>query len=93
MKQRFIGQVVGTAMRKTAKVQVERMCPLPNGKQHFVRSKFLAHDEQEETVIGDKVAIEAIKPVSKRKAFQVVGIVQRARRFVDPDTGLTYTSA
>jgi small subunit ribosomal protein S17 len=40
--------------------------------------KVLAHDESNECKIGDRVAIAECRPISKRKAWQVVSVIERA---------------
>ena len=42
------------------------------------RKKFLAHDEQERCNEGDLVYIQSCRPISKRKAFNVTKIIERA---------------
>jgi small subunit ribosomal protein S17 len=73
------GRVVSNRMNKTAAVSVERLVKHAlYGK--FIRrtTKVLAHDENNECRIGDLVNITETRPLSKRKAWQVVEIVERA---------------
>jgi len=42
------------------------------------RKKFLAHDERQQCREGDLVYIQACRPISKRKAFNVTKVVERA---------------
>lgn len=42
------------------------------------RKKFLAHDELQKCCDGDLVYIQACRPISKRKAFNVTKIIERA---------------
>jgi len=66
-------------MDKTVSVSVERLIKHPvYGKYIRRTSKLLAHDEKNECKQGDTVAIAECRPLSKRKAWQVVGIVERA---------------
>jgi small subunit ribosomal protein S17 len=72
------GKVVSNSMNKTIAVEIERLVKHPQyGK--FVRrtTKLLAHDESNECRQGDTVAIAECRPMSKRKAWQVVNIVER----------------
>ena len=48
------------------------------GKYVRRTSKLLAHDEQGESREGDLVAIVECRPISKRKAWRVVEIIERA---------------
>lgn len=79
-KQRTVtGRVVSNRMDKTAAIAVERLVKHPvYGK--FIRrtSKLLAHDENNECQIGDTVEIAECRPMSRRKAWRVVTIVERA---------------
>lgn len=73
------GRVVSNRMDKTAAISVERLEKHPlYGK--FVRrtTKVLAHDENNECRIGDTVSIAESRPLSKRKAWRVVEIIERA---------------
>jgi len=74
-----IGRVVSDKMDKTVSVAIERLIKHPvYGKYIRRTSKLLAHDEKNECKQGDTVAIAECRPLSKRKAWQVVGIVERA---------------
>jgi small subunit ribosomal protein S17 len=70
-----VGQVVSNKMNKTIVVEVERRVPHPTFKK-IVRktSKFYAHDEKQEAVVGDKVLIEQTRPLSKLKRWRLVEV-------------------
>ena len=72
-----VGQVVSNKMNKTIVVEVERRVPHPTFKK-IVRktSKFYAHDEKQEAVVGDKVLIEQTRPLSKLKRWELVSILK-----------------
>jgi small subunit ribosomal protein S17 len=73
------GRVVSDRMDKTAAISVERLVKHPlYGKYIRRTTKVLAHDENNECRIGDTVSIAETRPLSKRKAWKVVGIVERA---------------
>ncbi|HUG99990.1 MAG TPA: 30S ribosomal protein S17 [Gammaproteobacteria bacterium] len=73
------GRVVSNGMDKTASVSVERLVKHPlYGKYIRRTTKLLAHDENNECRVGDKVNIAESRPLSKRKAWRVVEIVERA---------------
>jgi small subunit ribosomal protein S17 len=75
-----IGRVVSDKMQKTVVVSVERSKPHPLYKKIMRRSaKFMAHDEMG-SAMGDTVRIIESRPMSKRKRWQVIEIVQRAEK-------------
>jgi small subunit ribosomal protein S17 len=66
-------------MDKTAAIAVVRVVRHPlYGK--FIRrtSKILVHDENNECRVGDTVTIAECRPLSKRKAWRLVQVVERA---------------
>jgi small subunit ribosomal protein S17 len=75
-----VGRVVSDKMQKTVVVSVERSKPHPLYKKIMRRSaKFMAHDEMG-SAMGDTVRIIESRPMSKRKRWQVIEIVQRAEK-------------
>ena len=76
----LVGVVVSNKMDKTVVVRVERRIMHPLYKKHIVRhKKFMAHDENNECQEGDVVKIMETRPLSKRKRWRVVEILQRAQ--------------
>ncbi len=74
------GLVVSNKMDKSIVVQIERKLKHPKyGK--FVRktTKLVAHDEKNECNIGDMVLIEETRPLSKRKCWRLVEIIERVK--------------
>ena len=72
------GRVVSNKMDKTVSVSIERLVKHPMYGMYIRRTtKLLAHDESNECRQGDTVAIAECRPMSKRKAWQVVNIVER----------------
>ena len=74
------GKVVSTKMNKTIAVSVERLVKHEMyGK--FIRrtTKLLAHDANNESKEGDTVSIKPCRPMSRRKSWTLVRIVERAR--------------
>ena len=70
--------MVSTKAEKTITVEVERMYRHPKYKKIVKKvNKFLAHDEVEKAKMGDIVKIEACRPLSKRKTFTLVDILNR----------------
>ena len=73
------GKVVSSKMQKTITVSVERYVPHPEYGKYLRRTtKFLAHDENNESREGDVVAIEECRPLSRHKSWRLVKVVSRA---------------
>jgi small subunit ribosomal protein S17 len=71
-----VGVVIGTKMKKTVTVLVERQVRHPLYKKTVKkRKKFLAHDEYEKCKLGDMVRIVETRPLSARKRWRVEEIV------------------
>ena len=71
--------VTSNKMQKTVVVTVERQVIHPLYKRVVRHSKrFLAHDEKNECRPGDTVRIQETRPLSRRKRWRVVGIVNKA---------------
>ncbi len=75
-----IGTVVSNAMEKSISVQVERRLRHPiYGKFVKKTKKFMAHDENNDCNVGDKVRIMEIRPMSKNKRWRLDEIIERAK--------------
>jgi len=73
-----IGVVSSDKMTKTVVVRVDRLVKHPIYRKYVRRrKKFMAHDELG-AKIGDKVRIMETRPLSARKRWRVVEIIQRA---------------
>lgn len=71
----MIGRVVSTKMQKTAVVLIDSRKTHPLYKKSYVWSKkYLAHDELG-VKLGDIVEIVKIRPISKRKHWNVTKVV------------------
>jgi small subunit ribosomal protein S17 len=74
------GTVVSNKMDKTIAVLIERSVKHPLYEKYVRKSsKLLAHDEKNECKEGDVVIIESSRPLSKRKAWRLQKIVERAQ--------------
>jgi small subunit ribosomal protein S17 len=75
-----VGIVSSDKMTKTVVVRVDRLV-LHRKYRRYVRrtSKFMAHDELGSTT-GDRVRIVETRPLSARKRWRVVEIVQKAAK-------------
>ena len=75
-----IGVVTSDKMTKTVVVRVDRLIKHPKYRRYVRRKKqFMAHDELGATT-GDKVRIVETRPLSARKRWRVVEIVQKAAK-------------
>ena len=75
-----VGVVTGDKMKKTRRVEIPRL------NQHAKYGKFIrqrticyVHDEQEESSLGDQVEIIEAPPISKKKRWQLVRVVEKSR--------------
>jgi small subunit ribosomal protein S17 len=75
-----VGVVTSDKMTKTVVVRVDRLIKHPKYRRYVRRKKqFMAHDELGSS-IGDKVRIVETRPLSARKRWRVVEIVQKAAK-------------
>jgi small subunit ribosomal protein S17 len=73
------GTVVSNKADKTVVVRVERKFQHPLYSRTVKSSKkYMAHDEDNACQIGDVVKIMESRPLSKRKRWLVVGVVQKS---------------
>lgn len=78
MKKTKTGKVVSTAMDKTITVTVNTQKQHPRYKKYLKqRSKFYAHDEDEEAQEGDRVLISETRPISKKKRWKLKEVLER----------------
>ena len=74
------GKVVSNKMDKTIAVSVERLVKHPTYGKYIRRTtKLLAHDESNECKEGDTVSIKPCRPMSRRKSWVLVRVVDRAQ--------------
>lgn len=75
-----IGMVVSNKMDKTITVAIERKVAHPIYKKYFKKTtKLMAHDEKKECHVGDKVKIMEIRPLSAKKRWRLVEIIEKAK--------------
>lgn len=78
-RQEKVGLVTSDKMTNTVVVRVERLVRHPKYKRYIRRrTKFMAHNEMDAKT-GDTVRIVETRPLSARKRWRVVEIIQRAR--------------
>ncbi|MCH1512046.1 MAG: 30S ribosomal protein S17 [Acidimicrobiales bacterium] len=74
------GLVVSSGMDKTAVVAiVDRVRHRRYNKTVQRTSKFFVHDADNDLNVGDRVRIQETRPLSKRKRWRLVEILERAR--------------
>ena len=72
------GVVVSNKMQKTVVVAVENLVKHDMYQKYIKRtSKFLAHAENNDVNVGDRVVIEETRPLSKRKRWNVREVLER----------------
>ena len=72
------GRVLKANNVKTRIVAVEQRIPHAlYGRIIRRTAKFVAHDEREESQVGDLVCIEECRPMSKTKRWRLVDILER----------------
>ncbi len=75
----MIGTVTSNKADKTVTVLVERLVKHRLYLKYVRRrTKFAAHDDNNDCRIGDKVLISESRPMSKTKGWGVVKIVEKA---------------
>ena len=80
LRKERIGVVTSNSMTKSITVTVERKEKhVKYGKFVKKTSKFMAHDEADTCNIGDTVRIMETRPLSKRKCWRLVEVIERAK--------------
>jgi small subunit ribosomal protein S17 len=78
-KRVLVGKVVSDANEKTIVVTVDTVVKHPLYKKYIRRrNKFMAHDPANECKIGDTVQIIESRPLSRRKRWQLVKVLEKA---------------
>jgi len=79
-KRTRIGVVSSNKMEKSITVLVERRLRHPiYGKYVKKSKKFMAHDEKNDCNIGDTVKIMESRPLSAKKRWRLVEVIQKAK--------------
>jgi small subunit ribosomal protein S17 len=80
LRKQIVGVVSSNKMDKTIAVMTERRLKHPiYGKFVKKTKKFIAHDEKNDCNEGDTVRIMETRPLSKRKRWRLVEIIERAK--------------
>ena len=73
------GKVVSSKMDKTIAVEIERLIKHERYGKYIRRTtKLLAHDENKEARVGDTVSIAPCRPLSRRKSYMLVSVLEKA---------------
>ncbi len=80
LRKQRVGVVTSNKMDKSISVYVERRVKHPIYSKTMKSSKkYLAHDEANDCNIGDTVRIMETRPLSKRKRWRLIEIIERAK--------------
>jgi small subunit ribosomal protein S17 len=83
LRKEQIGLVVSDRMHKTVIVSIERTVMHPKYKKYLRRrTKVKAHDESNQSHVGDRVMIVECRPLSRDKRWRVSKILERAKTMV-----------
>ncbi len=75
-----VGRVVSNATDKTIVVAIEDNVKHPLYSKIIKKTvKFMAHDENNECGVDDKVEIMETRPLSKNKRWRLVRIIEKAK--------------
>ncbi|GAA0140853.1 ribosomal protein [Lithospermum erythrorhizon] len=75
-----VGVVVSNKMQKSVVVAVDRLFHNKMYNRYVKRtSKFMAHDENDQCHIGDRVRLDPSRPLSKHKNWVVAEILKKAQ--------------
>lgn len=79
-KKVVVGVVTSASMEKSITINVERRLRHPIYGKFVKRSKkFMAHDENNDCQVGDTVRITESRPLSKKKRWRLVEILEKAK--------------
>ena len=80
LRKERIGVVTSDKMQKSIVVsEVKKVKHPMYGKFVLKTKKYVAHDEQNDCKIGDRVKIMETRPISKNKKWRLVEIVEKAK--------------
>ena len=80
LKKVRLGTVISDKMDKSIVVRVDRTMRHPLYEKIFrTFSKLYAHDEKNEARVGDVVRVMEARPLSKKKRWRLVEVVEKAK--------------
>jgi small subunit ribosomal protein S17 len=75
-----VGTVIQDKMNKSIVVRVDRTMRHPLYEKIFrTFSKLYAHDEKNEARVGDIVRVAETRPLSKKKCWRLIDIIEKAK--------------
>ena len=78
-RRRVVGVVTSDRMQKSVVVSVDRLVKHPiYGKYVRRRTKLMAHNENDEARLGDRVEMVETRPLSRKKTWRVLRILRKA---------------
>jgi small subunit ribosomal protein S17 len=78
-KRQFTGLVTSVSGQKSIVVEVRRRVLHRVYRKYLLkRARYMAHDEKGACGVGDQVRIEECRPLSARKRWRVVQLVQKS---------------
>ena len=78
VRKKLIGVVIEDKMDKTAVVKVSRLKKHKTYNKYIrSRTKYMTHDPHNSCKVGDTVKIIESRPISKRKRWQLIEIIQK----------------
>ncbi len=76
----LVGVVVSNKMDKSAVIRVDRYVKHPQyKKRRRLSTRFIIHDPNNELQVGDTVRVMETRPLSKKKRFRLVEIIEKAK--------------
>ncbi|KAL3535017.1 hypothetical protein ACH5RR_003478 [Cinchona calisaya] len=88
-----VGMVVSNKMQKSVVVAVDHLFHHKLYNRYVKRtSKFMAHDENNQCNIGDRVRLDPSRPLSKHKNWVVAEILKKAQIYT-PQSSVTSTDS
>ena len=80
LRKERIGIVTSNAMDRSVVVSVERRIKHRiYGKYIKKTTKFFVHDEKNECNVGDRISIMETRPISKKKCWRLIKIIEKAK--------------
>lgn len=72
----IVGHITSNKMNKTVTVLVSSKVKHKKYSKIIIKTKkYYAHDENNQYKIGDKVKIQQTRPISKRKSWKVIEVI------------------
>ena len=83
-RRRMVGRVVSNKMDKTAVVAIETIKQHPLYRKTIrTTKKYKAHDENNQSQIGDMVRIEESRPLSREKRWVIIEWLQQGQGAIE----------